>query len=252
MFDNTAHGDDDLFDDTDSDDTAAANATDTETDTDKKSSDEPAADEQKQDLNLEDKDDESKSQEKEKSSNGKEARRKQIEAWTAKIKSGKYTLDDLPTNLAWMRSDLEKTIGSAKHEVPKVPSDADIKAIVTEELSKQSFEKQFKDLVKVLNGLSLEKAKKELLESKFKSLRSRGLSRLDALETAMEIAGVDLEQETSEDLRQRMKLPMPGKKITSSQEIDIDSMDYSEAVKKIPAEKRIEHLRKLTEGARRS
>lgn len=239
MFDNTTHGDDDLFTDTDSDDADVANAADTKENTPPRG-DDSAADEQKQDnLNLGDKADDQ-----DKSFKAEEVKRKQVDAWEAKIKSGKVTIDELPANLHWLKPDLEKRIG--KQQEVKQPSEADIEALVEKKLTEKTQEKQFSGLVDTLNDLSLEKAKKELLESKYKSLRQRGLSKLDALETAMEIAGVDIEEQANETTRRRMRLPTPGKKLSSG-EVDIDSMDYSEAVKTIPVEKRIEHLRKLTE-----
>ena len=73
-------------------------------------------------------------------------------------------------------------------------------------------------------------------------LLDKGLSRLDALETASELAKVDMTGAVEK--KRRMSIPQPSTKF-NPKTADPEAMPFSEAVKAFPEEQLIEHMIKL-------
>ncbi len=153
------------------------------------------------------------------------------------IKSGEATLDDLPPNLGWLKGDLEKRL-ELKKEVDKV----DIKALLREELKAEKEVVRFQDLREELNVV-LDSEKKGQVADAYKRLLNKGLSELDSLEMAMEVAGVDLDKIGTDARRSRMRIPSPGRR--SSAPKDMDSMPWGDVTKNFTKEQRQEYLKKL-------
>ena len=164
-------------------------------------------------------------------------RDQQIDAWTAKIASGEKSLDDLPANLQWLKPHVEAKLGV------KAP---DIKELVTATIAQEREEQKFKALQDDFAGLK--KETRDQVTEKYRFFRSRGLSKLDSLETALEALNIDLSMEKVESKRQAMRLRTPGQykaaKGTDLAEIH-DEAGYGEVAKNIPEAQRLEYLRKL-------
>lgn len=171
-----------------------------------------------------------------KSSKAEENKLKQVNAWVKKIETGSADLADLPKNLGWLKNDIE-----ARLEVKP-----DVKEIVRQELAQEKALMKFEILKENLQDVELSADKKEKLEASFKKLRSKGLDKVDALEAAMEIAGVDFEASAIDSRRRRMALPKPGKGPAKYTAESLKSAPYSEIMKAIPdRQKRVEFLKKL-------
>ena len=225
MSDDKEQEDDDLLKSTDIPESADADANDTE-------EVETTSGEQEQEaLNLDD-------NVKEKSpSKSEDQKLKQIKAWQSKIDSGKVSMEDLPENLGWMTGYLK----------PKFEVD---EALLDKVISKKENERKFVSLKNDLENADLSSEMISTLNAKFKSFRDKGLSKLDALESAMEIAQVDLEQEKTKVKREKMKLPKPGAK-TASQDYEklYDTLEFREAQKVIPEQELDRIMRQRAQGS---
>ncbi len=229
MDEQSTHSEDELNLATSGDDVADTAAT----DTDEQGTD--STDEQKQDaLNLEDETpkDEGKAK-------AETARDAQAEGWTKKILSGEKTLEDLPANMKWLKPFVEAKLGD------KVP---DIDKLLDEKIAERETGKKFQSIKSDLEDMGLSREKRVALEEKFKSFRQRGLSKLDALETAMETLNISPQGQMLEAKRQAMRLRTPGN-YKQSTNVDVDSLHkeagYGEVAKSLPQEKRLAYLRKL-------
>jgi hypothetical protein len=185
------------------------------------------------DLDLED-----NTEDKGNTSKAEEAKNKQLDAWSKKINSGKATLDDLPANLQWLKSDLKQMV-TVKKEVETV----NVKELVKREIQEAKDAARF-DAYKEELDSALDSEQKAKLTQAFKKLRAKGLSKLDSIEMSMEIAGVDLEKMGLDAKRSRMRIPTPGRR-SKPTIADIGDMDYAEVTKNFTKEQRKEYLRKL-------
>lgn len=178
--------------------------------------------EQKQEsLDLDDNDKLSKNE----VAKGEEQRQKKISTYQARIDRGELTLDQLPPNEKWL----------AEHLQPKktdaiIDKEA-VRSVLQEERAKQAFI----DQKEALANADLPSDKIQKLNEKFKLFRAKGLSKLDALEAAKEIAQIDLEELKLAPKRNAMKLPKPGgKSVTKDYEQLYKELPFSEAAKVIP------------------
>jgi len=224
MDDRTTHDDGDQLFDTEIDDGDATPANDTEED------EEILESEQEQDdLDLDD-------EEQVKTSKAEENKQKQVAAWKRKIESGDSTIDDLPTNLGWLKGDIEKAL-----EVKKAVAEADIKSLLREEIKAEKETIKFQELQDDLNS-ALNADQKVKVSDAYKRLRSKGLSKLDSVEMAMEVAGINLDDMGVDARRSRMAIPSPGR--SSSTPKSMDNMPWGDVVKNFSKEQRQEYLRK--------
>lgn len=132
-----------------------------------------------------------------KTSTAEDNRQKQIKATAAKILTGELSLDTLPEDMKWMKKDLQ----------PLVKQEVDVKAIIREEIEAEHQKKDFTALKSTLNEAGLTKDQKATLQAKYKALRQKNLSELDALQFAMEMSGVDLHSAALEAEKAKMRLP---------------------------------------------
>jgi len=231
MDDRDSHEEGELFTDTDQADDTTPGASDTDSAdllTDEGEQEQGAAD-----IDLEDSDSE---QESGKTSKAEVNKLKQVNAWVKKIEEGVADLDELPKNLGWLKKDIE-----ARLEVKP-----DVKEIVRQELAQEKASMKFELMKENLQDIDLTPTQKEKLEASFKKLRSKGLDKVDSLEAAMEIAGVDFEASAIDSRRRRMALPKPGKGAAKFTTESLKNAPYSEVKKAIPSrEKRMEFLRSL-------
>ena len=71
----------------------------------------------------------------------------------------------------------------------------------------------------------------------------KGLSKLDSLEMAMEITGINLDEMALGARRSRMKIPSPGRTGKPAAQ-DMGNMPWGDVVKNFSKEQRAEYLRK--------
>lgn len=171
---------------------------------------------------------------------GEEQKQKKILAYQGKIDRGEITKDTLPKDEQWLAEHLT----FKKVQEVKIDKDA-LRQVIAEEKEEELFlsEKQ------ALESADLSSDKIKKLNEKFKHFRNKGLSKLDALEAAKEIAQIDLEEAQVSRRRSAMKLPKPGgKSQTKDYEQIYKELPYSEAMKIIPADKLDEILKRSARG----
>ena len=191
-------------------DTKADEVADTEaTDTDEQETE--SSDEQEQDtLDLE-----SKVEKPEEQGKAELAKEKLVNDWTRKVESGSKSLDDIPEDQAWLRPLVE-----AKSGTKELDDDA-----IDRKLDERENSRRYDSLVSELNG-SVTKEQKSTLEGKYKTLRDKGLSKLDALELSMEVAGVDLGEMALDAKRYAARMRTPGN--YKKGEVDLAALEKKE------------------------
>ena len=166
----------------------------------------------------------------------KDERVSQIKAAQKRIDDGKVTVEQFlkehPAQ-GWLKDYLKPKGQEPDHK-------AIAREIAKEAIEEERLNAKFSNLKEALEEQGLPKEKKRLLEEKFQAYRKRGLSKLDALETAVEVANIDLSGVS--ELKRRMKVPRPSAR--SGGETDFDR-DYAEVHKEVPEAKRQEYLKKL-------
>ena len=154
---------------------------------------------------------------------GEEQKLKQIKTWQKKIDDGKVTVEDLPPNLEWMK------------EFISIKQETDVSA-VRKVIEEERNEIKFRDIRDQLEDSGLSAEQTSTLNARYKSFRSKGLSKLDSIQAAMEIAQVDLKQDARTERRKKMKLPKRGGKSNSKDYAHmLETLPFSEAEKLIPA-----------------
>jgi len=100
-------------------------------------------------------------------------------SWAARIVSGKATYEDIPANHQYLLPKVRALLGQ-KEEVKPKKSDADPRAMLRFELKKDK-----------LQNLDLEPKQVKTLNDKFKYYLGKGFAPDEALNEAIEFAGVD-------------------------------------------------------------
>lgn len=126
-------------------------------------------------------------------------RQKQIDTWADRIEKGEVQLEDLPSNLHWLKPYIESKLNPKK----QITQD-DIERMFEEREMKKEFQRELSDL----KSMSLSADQKQLLNAKFDSLLKGGLNELTALRTAKEIANIS--DSSVEAKREAMKMPPSG------------------------------------------
>lgn len=162
---------------------------------------------------------------------GEEQKLKQVKRWQDKIDRGEKSLEDLTKDTAWMKAYLK----------PKQETD---KEAIRQVLKEEREEAQAESLKQQLEDAHLPSLKVALINQKYKFFRSKGLSKLDSIEAAKEIAQVDVQVERSEAKMRTMSIPKPSGKSTSQDYRQIyESVPFAQAQKMIPAKQLDEIMR---------
>lgn len=223
MSDDVKHADDELFDD------SAEESTDMRSDDVKHQNDAST-----NTLNLDDEEVEESSETPEAKS--EKMRQQQVNAWVRKVESGEATLDDLSERQQWLVPLVKEKLGS-KESLKK----EDLRELAREEIARVRQEAEedakFSELRNTLQDLSLTRQQREVLEAKFKSLKPK-LGKLEALQLAIEVSGVDLEDTVV--YRRAMSTPRVGNGVKTSGE-NWESVDPNS----MSSDKRYEMVQKL-------
>ena len=177
MSDDVKHGDDELELDTTVEDTEADDvSTDDAKSTDDKSDDSSAS------LDLEE-------------GNGTQADDKktaakqvQVKALAAKILTGELTYEKFPAAQKWLLSDVMEMVSSAKGTKAKPADEGEVSKLVQKELEKERFSNRLKEV----KAASLSTAENLAITERFKFLRAKGFSQLEALEDSLTFHRIDL------------------------------------------------------------
>lgn len=133
-------------------------------------------------------------------------------AWLNNIRSGKKTLDDMPPNLNWLKSEVESELmPPKKSETPKAQDPVDLSIKIKEELKKQREAEEKEILVSYLKDGSVSDDKLTEVENSYREFKQDGLSEFNALKAAMKVAGVkDVNTIISDKKREAMLFPSYG------------------------------------------
>ncbi len=172
---------------------------------------------------------------------GEIQRGKMVNAATLKVMNGELDLENLPSKQKWMKPLIEQQLG-LNQEVSKVSVNAN--QIVKDELAKEREAQRFTDTRAQLQAVSLTKEQKTQLQAEYKDLLSSGLSPAKALDKAIKIAQIELNDDNSV-LRQRMQIPKPGDRVVKSTQSVGDDL---EKIKTLPEAERMKHY-ELLEGS---
>ncbi len=172
---------------------------------------------------------------KEKPSKAEAEKLKQIEAWALKIEKGEKGVYDLPPNLQWMKGELEARLQVAEKSI-------DMEKVVKRVVQEERAEARFSQLKVELNQAGLTKLERLTVTEKFKSLRGKGMDKLDSLNYAMELAGVNLADRVVDSQSQAMRVPSPGVPATNPMSMDElqkleDEVGYAELKNRVDSTK---------------
>ena len=211
---------DELNLDTETDEVADTEATDTdeqETET---------SDEQEQDtLELGD-----EPEEKPVKGKAETAKAKLVSDWAKNVKGELKSLDDIPADQAWLIPLVEAELGKTTESQDDV---------IERKLNEREANRRFDSMKGELNSLDITKEQKSTLEGKYKTLRGKGLSKLESLELAMEIAGVDPEEMSLDAKRYAARMRTPGSyKKGETDPIEMEKVaGFGAVVKSLPKDK---------------
>jgi hypothetical protein len=207
MSDNDQQADTDLFEGSDQSDTSADAGTSNEKDTSLLEDDEPLQTPEKEKKPAE--------------SSAEVQRQKQVDAWVAK---GPDALKDLPAAQEWLRAAIEAKFKALEKE-------PEIDKLIDERMAKKEAQKRFEGLKASLKSMKLKGEQQTKLQDRFNKLVG-SLPKDEALEIAMEAAGISLDPEEQERLilRQRMALPAQGNQRTEDVEPRPDDPEFHKKV----------------------
>ena len=127
--------------------------------------------------------------------NGSAQKEKQIDSFVQAIKDDKKSFDDIPEQ--WLKDAVKARLNTLTTPVAKTTVKEEVRDAIIEERAEQ----RYRAMIVELNSLGLSREKREVMQEEFTRFRGLSLSSLDALESSMRIAGVNLENEYIEQRR---------------------------------------------------
>lgn len=138
-----------------------------------------------------------------------EQRVKQISTWLARVQSGEKSLSDIPHE--WLRKEIAAKIKSGGSE--------NFDDAFERKYQQREDQKHFDALKDTLTDAKLSASQKKMLQAEFNELSNSGLSKGKALEKAIRLAGIKLDQESERSIPTILRAPR-GNGEKSKQEID--------------------------------
>lgn len=187
-------------------------------------------DEQQQDADFDLEEPEGLEDKKSNKESAEQVKQRQLNAWERDIKAGKKSLDDLPANLQWMKSELESRVSDES-----IQEDDDIDARIDQRLKEREDMKVFESLKKQIPDVADPKKQKGIRED-YTLNRKEGLSPRRALELAMKANGVSPSDFPKR--KQGVRIPRSGylptvsKNLTNQQIAELESKHGWDAVRK--------------------
>ncbi len=157
-------------------------------------------------------------------------RQKQVDHWVNEIAAGTKSLDDLPTDKQWLKPGIQNQLKALEKE-------PEIDKMIEEKLAKKEVqlevERHYKALRTTLRSVKPKQEQLERIQTRQDQLLARGVPKNEALEIAMEAAGISLDPEEQDRLilRQRMALPYQGNDALSDKDPSPEDPDFHKKVK---------------------
>jgi len=158
-------------------------------------------------------------------------RQKQIDVWTQRVKSGEADINALPKDLQWLKAPISKRL-----DAEKAP---DMEKIIEQKLQEKEDAKAYDTLKTKLHSVRLGKTQKDIVAAEYKDLLDSGLPKHKALEKALKIADVDLDNTAI--ARSRMRIPTGGK-------LENEPTFEDGKLESMPEAKRLELYKKMEKG----
>ncbi len=159
---------------------------------------------------------EDKDSEDDRKANAAEVREKQKQAWLQKLKGGKRTLEDMPSNLEWLKKDPEfdefRDSGKSEKTKRKVEDD-EVDTKVQKALKSERDKEEFSYLVGYLEDASedIDAETMANIQEEYESLLDDGVSKNRALKISMRSNGIkDVESIVAERRKKGLLLPPRG------------------------------------------
>lgn len=156
-------------------------------------------------------------------------RQRAIRSTKRKIEDGLMTLDDIKH--PWLRKAI------LEDSKPK----ADISSEIQKAIRAEKENERYESARARLNELGLTKERREKVSELNRLYLGKGLSKADALETALGLAGVKLEEPD----RYAARLPKPSHRKVASEDGMKVALESGEYPSDIPLDKRVEYLERL-------
>lgn len=176
-------------------------------------------------------------------SSKEEAKQAQIDAFYRKVKLGEISLDDIPDRQGWMKPFIEARLDTESVKENKKKA-LDVTDIVQEALQAERAEGRFQDQFDSLKSMDLTANQMATINAEFKELRSNGMSKDKALDTARRLAGIEI----TSTRRNAMSPPNPN--TVSTNPNDEVTMDNFREKLKQGDPRRIEFLEAATDPTR--
>jgi len=165
-----------------------------------------------------------------------EVRERSKQEWLKKIKVGDATIEDLKAKQPWLAELVSKELKAEKeaHEAIKAEKITDLaKKIAKEEttaaLSQMQEKQKFDTLKAQLNAAGTTQAQRKVIEAEFNHLKGK-LGAHDALDTAIKVAGVGLDDMSSR--RKATAVPTLGGAVAEDDDLSkkvMNSTNYSQS-----------------------
>ncbi len=149
-------------------------------------------------------------------------RQKQIDAWVAK---GQDALSTLPADKEWLRPHIE-----ARFKL--IDKEPDIDRLIEQKMAKKEAERRYETHKATLKSMKLKGDQQVKIQTRQDQLLARGVPKDEALEIAMEAAGISLDPEDQDRmiLRQRMAVPVQGNNRVVDTDTKVNDPDFHKKV----------------------
>lgn len=149
-------------------------------------------------------------------------RQKQIDAWVAK---GPDALSTLPADKEWLRSHVE-----ARFKL--IDKEPEIDKLIEQKMAAKEAEKRYNAHKATLKSMKLKGDQQAKIQTRQDQLLARGVPKDEALEIAMEAAGISLDPEDQDRmiLRQRMAVPNQGTNRVVDSDPKVNDPDFHKKV----------------------
>jgi len=135
-----------------------------------------------------------------------EVKEQQKNAWLKKLKDGKTTLEDMPSNLDWLKKDEE--FNEFRKPAKKKVDEDELDARVEKALKARSEKEDFNYLVGYLEDEEVAADVMSDIQSEYESLLEEGVSKKKALQLAMKLSGIkDLDSVVAERRKKGLLMP---------------------------------------------
>lgn len=146
----------------------------------------------------------------EKATSAQEQADKQVEAWIAKVVTGKADVSEIPHK--WLKDKVETHLNA----LDKTPA---ITELIDKKFAEKHANEEFQSMKRELNASKLSSGQKAELQAEFKENLELGMPKHIALKKAIKAASVKLGPDTA-DLRRKMAVPTAGRVVREQKDAE--------------------------------